>query len=111
MVGRISDAEIHAMRIRKLENDIEDSKRLGMPVLFMHLSSLSPDSRKDHIDRHGQLFTGPQMIEWWAQGDNSVFCRCACTPVLVDKKGVPLTPDLVDNVKKALRDFKASRSL
>lgn len=56
------------MRIRKLQNDIADSERLGMPVKFMHLSALTPTSREQHIERHGELFTGQQMLDWWAEG-------------------------------------------
>lgn len=109
MVGRISDSELHAMRIAKLRNDIADSQRLGMPVRFMHLSALTSTSREDHIERHGQIFTGQQMLDWWAEGDNSVRCRCACTPVLIDDKGRPMTPYLVERAKVELKTFKASR--
>lgn len=107
MVGRISDAELHAMRIRKLENDIADSERLGMQVKFMHLSALTETSREHHVERHGELFTGRQMLVWWAEADNSVRCRCACTPVALDDRGRPMTPDMIANAKAELEAFKA----
>lgn len=108
MVGRISDSELHEMRIRKLQNDIADSERLGMPVKFMHLSALTPTSREQHIERHGELFTGQQMLDWWAEGDNRVRCRCACTPILLDRQGRPMTPYLIANAKMELKNFKDS---
>lgn len=108
MVGRISDSELHAMRIHKLENDIADSERLGMAVKFMHLSALTSTSREHHVERHGKLFTGQEMLDWWAEGDNSVRCRCACTPIALDDKGRPMTPDMISRAKAELEAFKAS---
>ncbi|KPX81195.1 Uncharacterized protein ALO64_02673 [Pseudomonas meliae] len=110
MVGRISDSELHEMRIRKLQNDISDSARLGIPVKFMHLSALTPTSREHHVERHGELFTGQEMLDWWAEGDNRVRCRCACTPVLLDNQGMPMTPDLMAKAKMDLKALKASWS-
>lgn len=108
LVGRISDSELHEMRIRKLQNDISDAERLGMAVKFLHLSALAPTSRAHHVERHGELFTGQQMLDWWAEGDNSVRCRCACTPVLLDEQGGPMTPSLIADAKMVLKAFKAS---
>ncbi|MDH1529157.1 hypothetical protein [Pseudomonas mosselii] len=96
------DDELHAMRIRKLQADIADTTRLCIAVRFLHLSALSPVSRPSHMARHGELYTGEEMLEWWAAGDNRRSCRCACTPVLVDADGKPLTPEIVERAKAKL---------
>lgn len=104
MAEKMSDADLHSMRIRKLEKDMSDSKRLGIPMLFMQMSALSP-CRPEHVARHGQLFTGQQMLEWWTQGNNTQGCRCSCKAVLVNESGEPLTPGLIARAKALLDKF------
>lgn len=100
------DKELHAMRIRKLKADMADQARLGIAIRFMHLSGLSPVSRPSHVARHGELFTGEEMLEWWSTGDNGRFCRCSCTAILLDPSGNPLTPGLIDRAKAMLKNYK-----
>ena len=96
------DSEIHAMRIRKLNQDIADAKRMDISHRFMHMSALAPNSRGDHVARHGQLFTGSEMLEWWARNDNDVACRCAAVMVLTDDAGNPMTPAIISRAKSKL---------
>lgn len=107
MPKQMRDDELHAMRIRKLEADIADSRRTGIPVRFMHMSALAPDSRPSHVARHGELFTGEQMLQWWAADGNGSGCRCSCTPVLVDPQGEVLTPGVINRAKAMLKNYKS----
>lgn len=73
----------------------------------MHISALSPTTRKTHADRHGKLFTREQQRAWWATGGNSNNCKCSTVAVLVDSKGNPLVPWLEERAKENLRVMKA----
>lgn len=106
MLNQVRDEQLHAMRIRKLEADIADSQITGIAVRFMHLSALAPNSRPSHAKRHGELFTGEEMLQWWAADGNGSGCRCSCTPVLVDDQGNPLTPGLITRAKAQLKKYK-----
>ena len=107
MASKPSDSKIHAMRIRKLNQDIADAKRLDISHRFMHMSALAPNSRGDHVARHGQLFTGSEMLEWWALNDNDVGCRCSAIMVLTDEVGNPRTPILIARAKAKLEDYQS----
>ena len=107
MANRPSDAEIHAMRLRKLNQDLIDAERLDIFHRFMHMSALAPTSRREHIDRHGQLFTGKEMLEWWTLNNNSVGCRCAAVMVLTDESGNPLSSSLIARAKSMLEKYQA----
>ncbi|MNP42090.1 hypothetical protein D3C76_1358280 [compost metagenome] len=106
MFSKMRDDELHAMRIRKLQADIAESRRAGIDVRFMHMSALAPDSRPTHVARHGELFTGEEMLSWWSADGNGKGCRCSCTPVLVDTHGEVLTPGLIDRAKAMLKNYK-----
>ncbi|WP_317850401.1 hypothetical protein [Pseudomonas sp. GL-RE-26] len=106
MANNPADSELHAMRIRKLNQDIADAKRLDISHRFMHISALAPNSRDEHVARHGELFTGPEMLEWWGLNDNDVGCRCAAIMVLTDEAGNPRTPVLISRAKSKLESHK-----
>ncbi|WP_257605439.1 hypothetical protein [Pseudomonas fluorescens] len=106
MSNKPSDSEIHAMRIRKLNQDIADAKRMDISHRFMHMSALAQNSRDEHVARHGELFTGPEMLEWWGLNDNGAGCRCAAVMVLTDEAGNPLTPSLIARAKSKLESYK-----
>jgi len=106
VVNKPSDSEVHAMRIRKLNQDMEDAERLNIFHRFMHMSALAPNSRHEHVARHGELFTGPEMLEWWARNDNDVGCRCAAVMVLTDEAGNPRHPSLIAKAKSKLDNYR-----
>ena len=106
MANKPSGSKIHAMRIRKLKQDIADAKRLDISHRFMHLSALAPNSRSEHVVRHGELFTGQEMLEWWELNDNGVGCRGAAVLVITDEAGNPLTPSLIARAKSKLESYK-----
>ena len=106
MSNKPTDSELHAMRIRKLNQDMADAKRLDISHRFMHLSALAPNSRDEHVGRHGELFTGPEMLEWWARNHNDVGCRCTAVMVLTDEAGNPRTLALISRAKSKLESYR-----
>jgi len=106
VANKPSDSEIHAMRIRKLNQDMEDAERLNISHRFMHMSALFPNSRDEHVARHGELFTGAEMLEWWARNDNDVGCRCAAVMVLTDEAGNPRSLAIISRAKSKLENYQ-----
>ncbi|MET3051891.1 hypothetical protein ABXV19_08700 [Pseudomonas alkylphenolica] len=110
MANRPSGAEIHAMRIRKLKQDMEDAKRLGISHCFLHMSALAQNTRRDHAARHGLLYSGEEMLEWWARDGNDLECRCTAIMILTDEQGNPRTPGIIAKVKAALERYNPDPS-
>ncbi|WP_256573601.1 hypothetical protein [Pseudomonas sp. B10(2017)] len=100
------DDDLHIKRIKRLQTEIADSRRMGLAVRFMHMSALSPSSRPSHVARHGKLFTGEEMLEWWATSDNSKGCRCSFAMVPVTANGRTLVPGLLTRAKAMLKKYK-----
>lgn len=110
MAGRPSNAGVHAMRIRKLKQDMDDARRLDISHRFMHMSALAPNTRRHHAARHGLLYTGEEMLEWWACDGNDVECRCIAVMVLTDEQGNPRTPGIIARAKAALERYNPDPS-
>lgn len=90
---RIARTEIHNALIQaKLDETQEAQQRYGLRTMEMHISALSNTTRLDHAERSGKLYTVEQQREWWAQGANSINCKCSTTTVLVDDNNEPLVP-------------------
>lgn len=97
---RIARTEVTSAYRRSRLDEAEDARdRLGIRTMVMHLSALLETTRPDHADRHGNLYTPQEAREWWADGGNSVNCRCSSVEVLVDEDGSPTTPGVVERVR------------
>lgn len=85
----------------------EEMERAALPYgsdcLYMHMSALSPATRKSHADRHGRLYTAAQVREFWADPANVDGCKCTLVPVLIGEDGKPLVPAIV---KRARRNYQ-----
>lgn len=93
--------ERHVARMRKLEDSEQAAAQYGLDCLYMHLSALSPTTRKSHAERHGKLFTAAQMREFWSDPDNVEGCQCGIVVVRVDAEGKPTVPLIVERAKDA----------
>lgn len=103
---RIARTEINnALRQARLDEAEQTTRDLGIATLEMHLSALSPTSRRTHMERHGTVHTVQAQRTWWATGANSINCKCSTVSVLVDEAGRPLVP-AVEARARALRDRK-----
>lgn len=99
--------DIHCARMDRIATDEADTRRLGIPHLYMHISALSPTTRPTHAARHGNLYTEEEMQEWWSKDGNDVECRCSVVTILLDENGNPLTPSIIERARKTYEDIKA----
>ncbi|WP_156454416.1 hypothetical protein [Lampropedia cohaerens] len=93
------DIRRHHSRMSKLRAE-------GLRVKYMHLSALSPTTRKSHADRHGQLFTAAEVREFWSDPENIKGCKCSITEVMVDELGKPIVPSIQKRALKAYETMK-----
>lgn len=98
--------ELHAMRMKKFE-DHTLAERHGIKQLYMHLSALSPVTRRSHAVRHGQLFTADEVRAFWADPANIDGCCCSVTAVLVDDEGKPIVPGIQQRARDTYERMKA----
>lgn len=91
--NRIARTEVTtALRRARMDESDEAQERYGLRMMQMHMSALLPTTRRTHAQRHAKLFTTDEQRDWWAEGANSINCRCSTVSVLVDEKGEPLVP-------------------
>lgn len=99
----IARAEVPgALRAGRLEEADQAGRDLGLQTREMHFSALSPTTRPSHRARHAHLYTTQQQREWWAIVPNMINCKCGSITVLVNAKGEPLTPGVIDRARALL---------
>lgn len=98
---RIARTEVTTALRRARLDEAQDAQDLyGLRSLEMHFSALSPTTRETHAARHGKLFTVDQQRDWWAEGANSINCKCSSITVLVDASNKPLFPAIIQRARK-----------
>lgn len=96
----IARTEITTALRRARWDEADDAKSsLGLKVMLLHFSALSPTTRQSHAIRHGHLYTTDEIREWYATGANAINCKCTQVEVLVDDKGVPLNSSIIEKAK------------
>lgn len=99
--NRIARTEITtALRRARWDEHDSASDDLGLNVMLLHLSALSPTTRQTHAFRHGKLYTSEEVRDWYSINGNAINCKCSQVTVLVDEKGVPLNSSVIDIAKK-----------
>lgn len=93
--------------MRIVESETAGSQQYGMSVMFMHLSSLKPTSRRTHAERHGHLYSASEVREFWAVAENRFGCTCSISAVVVDSAGEPLVNVARDRARKTYEKMKA----
>lgn len=97
----IARTEINYAHTTARMDQAEDARiRLGIDSLECHISALSPTTRPSHRARHGTLHTVQEQRDWWSQRGERVNCKCSTITILVDSKGEPLTPSLVEAARR-----------
>lgn len=105
--ARIARTEINqALRTARLDETQDASQRLGIKVMVMHVSALSPSTRPSHAARSGQLFSIQEERDWYMEGANAIQCKCSQIETLVDDKGQPLSRGLQARLQKASQAWK-----
>lgn len=98
---RIARTEITTALKRAILDESEDaSERLGLKMLMMHISALSPTTRASHAARHAKLYTFEQARAWMSTVPNQINCKCSQVSVLVEENGTPLTPGIIARAEK-----------
>jgi len=96
------DAWSHQARMHKVASAAAEPQRYKL----MHLSALSPTTRRSHAERHGKLYTAEEVIEFWNDPANRVGCKCTVISILVDSKGNPIVEKLVPRAMTTYEKMK-----
>jgi len=102
LTGKERDEWMHERRMQRLG----EGERYGLRVAYMHISALSPTTRKTHAERHGQLFTAAQVRSFWSVEENRVGCKCSIAEVMVDESGTPIVPSILEQAKDMYQNYK-----
>jgi hypothetical protein len=70
-----------ALRTARMDESDQATAGLGINLKQMHLSALSPTTRKTHAERHGHIYTAQAERIWWSQDGNSINCYLPGTEV------------------------------
>ncbi|MDF3842743.1 phage minor head protein [Pseudomonas citronellolis] len=98
---RIARTEIPtALRRARMDETDDAQERYGIRTMEMHISALSPTTRRTHAARHATLHTTEEQRDWWAEDANSINCKCSTVSVMVDDNGKPLVPAIVESAKR-----------
>lgn len=102
---RIARTEVtNSFRQARMDEAQQAQVDLGIKTKVMHLSALSPTTRPDHRARHAHLYTVQEERDWYANTPGaSINCKCGITEVLVNDKGEPLSPGIIDRAKRKLK--------
>lgn len=92
-----------ALRRARWDEADEAKKELGLNIRLMHFSALSPTTRQPHAIRHARIYTAEEVRTWYATGANAINCKCPQVEVLVDAKGAPVNPKVVEMAQKGFR--------
>lgn len=97
----IARTEITTALRRARWDEAEDARDgLGLRIMLLHYSALSPTTRQTHAIRHAHLYTVEEVREWYATGANSINCKCTQVETLVDEKGNPINAKAIDVARK-----------
>lgn len=106
--NRIARTEVTtALRRAKWDEDDEAQELYGLKTRLLHISALSPTTRRTHAARHAHLYTNEEVREWYAKDANSINCKCSQQSVLVDDKGNPVYPDTITKLKQEYKTMQA----
>jgi hypothetical protein len=98
---RIARTEIpQAFKEARREESRQAMNDFGFKIVMMHLSAMSPTTRKTHAQRNATLHTIEEQQDWYAQDGNAINCKCSEIETLVDDKGVPLSTGAIDKAKQ-----------
>lgn len=107
--NRIARTEVTVALKRARWDEAEYAQEAySMRTMLMHFSALSPSTRLSHALRHGKLYTIAETRQWFAEGANSINCKCTTIEVMVDEDGKPLVPSIERRAREALEKARKS---
>ncbi|WP_205067800.1 phage minor head protein [Pantoea coffeiphila] len=89
-----------ALRRARWDEATDARDVLGLRIMLLHYSALSPTTRQSHAIRHAHLYTVEAVREWYSTGANAINCKCSQVETLVDEKGNPLNPKVIELSRK-----------
>ncbi len=99
---RVARTEITTALRRAKWDEAEDAERdFGLRTRELHLSALSPTTRRTHAARHAKLFTREEVQDWWSRDANSINCKCTTVSVMVDDDGQPVVRSIIERARQA----------
>jgi len=106
--NRIARTELTtALRRARWDEADEATRDLGLNILLLHYSALSPTTRQSHAIRHAHLYTTEEVRQWYAIGANAINCKCSQVEVLVDAKGNPLNSKIIEMAQGEYKRYMA----
>lgn len=98
---RIARTEIGvAFRSAVMDESAQAAKQFDLKMKMLWVSALMATTREWHSSRHGKLYTQQEVSDFYSVRGNSISCRCAQIPSLVNDKGEALVKNLIDKMKK-----------
>jgi len=101
------DTWFHQQRMRRIDEAERNLGKYAHRYRFMHLSALSPTTRRAHAERHGQLFTAEQLRIFWSDEENRKGCKCSLLVVMLDEEGQPIVGGIVERAREMYRQYQS----
>ena len=97
---RIARTEINTAHRRARRDEARDAQdRLGIKTKLLHISALSPSTRRTHADRNGNTYTIQEVEDWYSVDGNGINCKCSQTEVLVGDDGELINKKVQERLK------------
>ncbi len=92
----IARTEINqAFKQARREEAEEAATAFSFSFRMLHLSAMSPTTRKTHAARNGSLHTVLEQQLWYSEDGNAINCKCSEIEIVVDQDGKPLSDSAV----------------
>lgn len=98
---RIARTEIpQAFKTARRQESQQAMNDFGFRIMMMHLSAMSPTTRRNHAMRNATLHTIEEQEQWYSEDGNAINCKCSEIETLVDENGEPLSTGAIDKAKQ-----------
>jgi len=105
-VSKASAKRIAETEVNKAYNDAKlnatgiMAEETGLRAAVIHISALTPTTRRHHAARHGNAYTVVDQTQWWDSGANRINCKCTTRSILLDRRGNVVQSELQDEIKE-----------
>ena len=89
-----------AFRSAVMDESAQAARQFELKMKMLWVSALMATTRKSHASKHGELFTQAQVSDFYSKNGESINCRCAQVPTVVNEKGEALAKNLIAKMQK-----------
>ena len=89
-----------AFRSAVMDESAQAARQFELQIKMLWVSALMATTRKNHASKHGELFTQAQVSDFYSKNGESINCRCAQVPTVVNEKGEALAKNLIAKMQK-----------